>query len=226
MFQPDAHKLKREFDKFITRNPELSRERIAKEIIDGRPGKCGLIGFLTSFIGSVTITIPFILPLTVIISLVIDIILSTKIEAEMIYLLAYTYGYKPNDARLEPLKNYILSRTAPEGEALNIVVKLGTPTNPEVWRQKSVQTILGTVIEFILDTIKLGRKTAGKTAAKMLTKVLAQGTRRLITKIFPIVGAIAGYVLNISSANKTKTLALDWLDRLDEELEHNTDNII
>ncbi|MGB3514118.1 MAG: hypothetical protein WBA93_33905 [Microcoleaceae cyanobacterium] len=90
MFQPDAHKLKREFDKFITRNPELSRERIAKKMIDDRELRCGLIGFLTSFIGWVTIIIP----------LLIDILLSTKIEAEMIYLLAYAYGYNPDEAIL------------------------------------------------------------------------------------------------------------------------------
>ncbi|MGB3514119.1 MAG: hypothetical protein WBA93_33910 [Microcoleaceae cyanobacterium] len=60
----------------------------------------------------------------------------------------------------------------------------------------------------------------------MLIKVLTRSIGKLITKIFPIVGAIVGYLLNSWSAKNIGGLALDWLDRLDEELEHNTNNII
>ncbi|NES70906.1 MAG: hypothetical protein F6K24_39695, partial [Okeania sp. SIO2D1] len=81
-----------------------------------------MIGFLTSIVGWVTIIIP----------LLIDIFLSTNTEAEMIYLLAYAYGYEPDDPRLEELKNYILIQTAPEGEALNTIVKLGSSTAGKV----------------------------------------------------------------------------------------------
>ncbi|NEO55632.1 MAG: hypothetical protein F6K54_22710 [Okeania sp. SIO3B5] len=202
----------------------MSREQIAKKIIDKRAGKCARIGFLTSFVGWVTIIIP----------LLIDIVLSTKAEAEMIYLLAYAYGYEPDDARLETLKNYILSQTAPEGEPLNIVIKLGIATARELWEQKGREAIGGATIELGQEYIKqvfkkpakLARNTTGKTVGKVLIKFLAKTLGKIITKFFFIVGAFVSYWLNNWSAKSTGKLALKWLDRLDEELEHDTDNII
>lgn len=215
----DSQKLKKEFDKIASRNPYLSREKIAKKMIHNRAWKCAQIGFWTSFIGWATIIIP----------LLIDIILSTRMEAEMIYLIAYSYGYKPDNARLEPLKNYILSEIPPEGEALRKVVQLETTDVKKVWEKKRDEAIDGTKIELgqeiikqtFQKVVKSGRKTASKTAKRMLIKVIT----RSITKIIPIIGAIVGYILNDWSAKRTGRLAQEWLERLDE-LEYNTDNII
>lgn len=213
--KPDLRKLKKEFDEIVSRNPLLCKEGIAKKMIDDRAWKCALIGFFTSFIGWVTIIIP----------LLIDLILSTRMETEMIYLLACSYGYKLDDPRLEPLKNYILSETPPEGQALRVVVQMETTTLKEFWHKKRHEAKQELGQEVIKQTfqkvVKSGRKTASKTAKKMFIKVLT----RSITKIIPIVGGIIGYFLNNRSAKKTGRLAQKWLERLDKELEY-TDNII
>jgi len=226
MFQIDAHKLKREFDKRKSkyRDPEAAKDQIIRKIIDERARSCGILGFMTSFGGFVTMLI----------ALPIDIFLSMNIESEMIYLLAYAYGYSPDNLMLESLKNYVLSETVPEGEALKIGVKLGAVTAEEVLRRKrneAVREVGKEGIKEVGQTIftnatKLARKTSGKTARKVLFKVFIRSIGKLIAKVIPIVGAIIGYRINSQSAQRTGNLALYWLNQLEVERQNNTDDII
>ena len=216
IFNPDLYKLKKEYDEIKKRKPEPDdRDYIQIKIINDRKIMCGMIGYYTNVIGFGSIIIPFLAPLFIIVPVLVDIIFSTKVEAEMIYLLAFHYGYKPHDPILEPLKNYILRGDTPKGEVLD---KLETTACQESNKEKMTRGIFSLIsvsrLSIIQDFIRAPQK-----YGKLLVKIIGRIGRRLIirtmTKI-PFIGLIGGFWANQKSAKKTGNLALEWLTKLNE----------
>jgi hypothetical protein len=140
LFKPDSRKLKDVYKKIRSKNQYEEENTISDKIIERGKNICALIGFSTSVIGFGSIIIPLLAPLFIIVLGLVDMIFCTKIEVEMIYLLAYHYRYEPDNPILGPLKDYILSGTEPEGEALMTVAKLDATALQETRKKKGVMS--------------------------------------------------------------------------------------
>lgn len=79
----DAGELTRQYDELVAANPKATRDELVTRIINRQAFRSGLVGVVTGIWGA------FALPIT----LPLDVLLSVRIQAEMVAFIARIYGY-------------------------------------------------------------------------------------------------------------------------------------
>ena len=97
--EPDSQKIQQEFQQLRAKNPKANTDQLVKKIIHKQAIKSGMIGAVTSFGGFVTL--PIALP--------IDIVMSMRIQAAMVEVIAQIYGQNPSDQLASQMRSYLVT---------------------------------------------------------------------------------------------------------------------
>lgn len=224
---PDTEGVKQQYLTLCEQNERLSNEQLANKIVKRYTLYCGGVGAITSVGGFILML--FLLP--------VDIVTSAMIEARMIYLLALTYGFEPDDPDIKTCVYYILSDQKPSELGLKTSVRLSVASARETAvRIKASEVATTATKETVIEGGKAAgnkvknalnkslRKTTNKTlknstrkaGRKAISKILSRSVGKIVAKVFPIVGALIGFLVNVSSAKKTAKLTHDWFTELNK----------
>lgn len=179
---PAPHETRQEFDKLRARHRNKSDDEFAKWLITRQALICGVFGFFTG-IGGICTTVLFTIPM--------DFLYSTRSQSSLLYYMAYLYGTPDDIIDLKTI-NYIIL-------AGGITVKGGKAS-------RRVST-------------KLGTKATRKAATKAVRRIFLRSTFEIIFRVIPFAGAILGFAVNFLEAKFVGHLALRWYrDNLWEQL--------
>lgn len=97
--ETDYNKIEQEFQKLQARDPNSSREKIIRKVIGRQAFKSGVVGAVTGLGGFYTL--PVMLPA--------DILISTRIQAEMVRFIATAYGHNQTSDIEARVQTYLVT---------------------------------------------------------------------------------------------------------------------
>lgn len=97
--EADIDKMQRDFDEFQRKNPNLSRDRLIRKVIHRQAFRSGVVGAITGLGGFYTL--PVMLPA--------DILLSTRIQAQMVQFIASAHGNNASNAMEARVQTYLVT---------------------------------------------------------------------------------------------------------------------
>ena len=223
-FLPHPYETWQKFLQFKQKNPYATPEQLVEKLIQQTAIITGVVGAVTSLGGFTTLI--FLLPA--------DIFICTRMEAELVYMIAYAHGLSPDDEDLKMFVYWILSgetakamgrvtaQFAAEQLAIHKATDMATAAAKEIGKEvgKEVgKSAYGKVNKLFN---KMGSKTGRQAAQKMtrqaarkgLTKVLTKAVPRLLAKILPIAGLVIGFGVNFLSSRSMGGAAQAWFQNL------------
>ncbi len=225
-FLPDPQQVYKRYQLLQKGNQRDSRDRVIKNLINQTSLVTGGVGAGTSVGGFVTMV--FLLP--------VDIVVTTRIEAELVYMIAFASGIQPDDPDLKMMVYWIMAgetaknagkataQIAAEFLATSKAKDLAISGAKEVGKEVGLEagkSAVGRVNKLFKKLgDKVGRKAihkAGRRGAQKATgKIVSKAIPKLFAKIFPVVGLVIGFVVNFFATQAIGNLAKRWFEERED----------
>ena len=181
----DSTSIEAYVDKLWAQHPNISRDTLAKRILQRKSIKSGLIGAITGLGG--LISLPVAIPA--------DLACSWRIQASMAFSIAYVYGHTKDTTDLKTDLYLILAGNA----AKDALKAIGIEVAKDVTKRALDKYITRDVMVKIWKVV--GRKIITKAGEKSLTS---------FTKMVPLVSAPIGFVFDWVAAQAVGRTAITY----------------
>lgn len=215
-FLPDPQAVWMKYQAIQQRSGQTAQEKVVRDLINRTALQTGAVGAVTSFGGLVTLLI--LLP--------VDMAVSTRMEAELVYLLAFAHGVSPDDPDLPMMVYWVLAgetaasagRITAQAALEYLATTKGSDLAISGGKTIGMNMAVSAGGQASKMFGKLGKK-AGHKAAKSATrkaarkasaKAIGKVIPKAISKIFPVVGAAIGFVVNFAATQSIGNLAARW----------------